>query len=118
MDLVARQEAGTPAIADQGRTFIEWSLQRTLGVLDEKDGLVGREVDRDEDRSDRNRMRDRDKKSQKESESRAWIRRDRRGIEENKVFSESCPQGGVHGVWGWRTGHLCSEINHPWGRAW
>lgn len=78
MDLAAGQEAGTPATVDQGRTFIEWSLQRTLCILDEKEGLVGREVDRDEDRSDRNRMRDRDKKSQKESDSRAWIRRDRR----------------------------------------
>lgn len=75
MELAAGQESGTPAIADQGRA---WSLQRTLGDLDEKEGLVGREVDRDEDRSDGNRMRDRDKKSQKESDSRAWIRRDRR----------------------------------------
>lgn len=48
-----------------------------MGDLDEKEDLVGREVDRDEDRSDGNRMRDRDKKSQKESDSRAWIRRDR-----------------------------------------
>lgn len=77
MELAAGQESGTPAIADQGRTFIAWSLQRTLGDLDEKEDLVGREVDRDEDRSDGNRMRDRDKKSQKESDSRAWIRRDR-----------------------------------------
>lgn len=60
------------------QTFIAWSLQRTLGDLDEKEGLVGRKVDRDEDRSDGNRMRDRDKKSQKESDSRTWIRRDRR----------------------------------------
>lgn len=48
-----------------------------MGDLDEKEGLVGREVDRDEDRSDGNRMRDGDKKSQKESDSRTWIRRDR-----------------------------------------
>lgn len=67
-----------PSTVDQGKMFIEWSLQRTLGALDEKEGLVGREVDRDEDRSDGNRMRDRDKKSQKKSDSWAWIRRDRR----------------------------------------